>query len=141
MSNERPSREETLMQTAELWAKRSTCIKPNGAVIAREGHIIAIGYNGAPPGHSHCLEVGCEEGPDGGCMRTLHAEANAIAMAAKYGIPTEGASMFCTCSPCPICARLIINAGISSLSYRHLYRLPQGLDLIRTSGILCTHLK
>jgi len=132
---DRISREEALMQTAELWAKRSTCLKPNGAVIARDGRVIAIGYNGSPAGHPHCLDVGCDPGPDGGCQRTLHAEANAIAMAARFGISTEGSSMYCTSSPCPMCSKLIINTGISELIYRNPYRLTQGLDLLTKSGI------
>ena len=141
MTDSRPSREETLMQTAELWARRSTCLKPNGAVIAKEGHIIAVGYNGSPAGHPHCLDVGCEEGPDGGCVRTIHSEANAIAMAAKLGISTFWAAMYCTSSPFSACARLIINSGISSFYYRTQYRLTQGIDLMKKSGMLVHHLK
>jgi len=132
---DRISRGEILIRTAELWALRSTCFKPNGAVLARDGRIIAIGYNGSPAGHPHCLDVGCEEGPDGGCQRTLHAEANAIAMAARFGVSTEGSIMYCTSSPCPMCAKLLINAGIKEFYFRTLYRITDGIGLMLRSHI------
>ena len=135
---ERISRDEVLIRTAELFALRSTCNKPNGAVIAREGRIISTGYNGAPAGLPHCLDVGCQEGPDGACLRTVHAELNAIVMAAKFGISVEGATLYCTSSPCPVCAKAIINAGIEKVLYRNEYRLPEGLGLLRTAGVATT---
>lgn len=135
MVSRRPSRDEVLLRTAELWALRSTCNKPNGAVIAKEGKIISVGYNGSPPGHPHCIDEGCLEGQDGGCIRTIHSESNAIAMAAKFGISTSDGTMYCTSSPCPICSKLIIVAGIKFVYFRNLYRDPSGLDLLAKSGI------
>ena len=132
---DRISREETLMQTAELWALRSTCLKQNGALLSREGKVIAIGYNGAPAGHPHCIDVGCLKDEQGGCIRTIHAEANAVAMAARYGISTEGATLYCTSSPCYTCAKLLIGAGISKVVYRSLYRDPLGVELLKDSKI------
>jgi len=132
---DRISRDETLMRTAELWASRSTCLKPNGALLSREGKVISIGYNGAPAGHSHCTEVGCLNDDKGGCIRTIHAEINSVAMAARYGISTGGATMYCTTSPCYTCAKLLISAGISKVVYRILYRDPLGIDLLKKSKI------
>ena len=136
---ERPSRDELLMETAELWAKRSTCIKPNGAVIAREARIISIGYNGSPPGQDHCLDSGCMLDDDGRCIRTIHAEANSIAWAARNGVSTRGSSLYCTTSPCLVCAKLIITAGILEVYYREPYSNPQGLELLRESGVVAYH--
>lgn len=135
----RPTRHELLLQTAELWAHRSTCVKPNGAVLSREGKIISIGYNGAVSGQQHCLDQGCEPGPDGACLRTAHAEANSIIMAARFGIATEGVDLHCTSSPCYTCAKLIINAGIVRVVYRHEYRLPEGVQLLRQANIRVIH--
>ena len=131
---DRISRDEVLMQTAELWALRSTCIKPNGALLSREGKVISIGYNGAPAGHPHCIDVGCLDS-HGGCIRTIHAESNAVAMAARHGISTKRATMYCTTSPCYVCAKLLISAGISKVVYRTLYRDPSGVDLLRESNV------
>lgn len=136
----RPSRGSILMDVAQLFAERSTCNKPNGAVLSRDGRIIAVGYNGSPSGQPHCLEVGCLSGPDGGCTRTIHAEANVIVMAAKYGIPTEGATLHCTTSPCLSCAQMIVNAGIIKVAYHEGYRLPEGMELLMTAGIKVTTL-
>ena len=135
----RISRDEALMGTAELWAKRTTCIKPNGAVISKEGKIIAVGYNGSPPGHPHCIDIGCLEDKDGGCIRTVHAESNAIAMAAKFGISTYGSSIFCTSSPCFTCAKLIIVAGITTIVFRDKYRDPSGIELLKASHLEVIH--
>ncbi len=130
----RPTREAVLFQVASLFAQRSTCTKPNASVIARDGTIISIGYNGSPPGQAHCTDHGCQPGPDGGCIRTIHAEANAIAMAAKSGIPVAGASIYCTTSPCHACAKLIISSGISSVYYIKEYRDLTGVNLLKDSG-------
>lgn len=132
----RLSREGMLMQMAVIASMRSTCIRKQvGAVIAHRGRVISLGYAGAPAGMPHCLDYGCLPGPDGGCIRTVHAEANAIAYAARAGIACDGATMYCTVSPCLICAKLIINAGIITLLYKEKYRLTDGLDLLIQSNI------
>lgn len=127
------------MRTAHLFAERSTCNRGKvGAVLVANRRIIAHGYNGAPPGLPHCEEVGCEEltlyeHPDDnpadhwakvelGCQRTVHAEANALAYAARHGIATEGAYLFCTYSPCRKCLELCASAGIAEIIYDKPYR-------------------
>jgi dCMP deaminase len=119
------------MEMAISASKRSTCTRKNvGAIIARDGRPISVGYAGAPEGLPHCLDQGCIPGPDGGCIRTTHAEANAISFAARKGIATQGATLYCTVSPCPNCAKLIINAGITSVQYLEKYRILDGLLLL-----------
>lgn len=138
---DRISRDDVLMLTAGLWAMRSTCSKSkrNGAVISRGGRIVSVGYNGSPPGLPHCTEVGCLEGEDGGCIRTTHAEANSIVMAAKLGISTEGATIHCTTSPCFTCSKLIVGAGIIRVVYRNLYRDQSGIELLKACKVEVVH--
>lgn len=133
----RPSRDEILIRTAELFALRATCTKPNGAVIAREGRIMSVGYCGSPPGEPHCTDVGCMPGSleYGGCVRTTHAEANAIVEAARAGISTNGATLYCTSSPCYMCSKLIIGAGITRVVYLNQYRDITGLYLMARCNI------
>lgn len=126
-----------LLAIAQLQALRSTCTRSKvGAVIAKDNRIISTGYNGAPSGLPHCTEVGCEIGPDGGCDRCSHAEAGAIAFAARMGIPLEGSSLYCTHLPCYDCAKLIINAGIKEVHCLELYRDLRGRDLLTQAGII-----
>ena len=134
--NERISRDEMLMRMAVVVSNRGTCTRAYvGAVIAREGRVISTGYVGAPSGLPHCLDVGDEIGPDGGCARTVHAEANAIAFAARSGTSTEGAELYCTHEPCLKCAQLIINSGITRVVYENPYRIHDGLALLESAGI------
>ncbi len=87
----RISREDLLMAQAILVTMRSTCNRKKvGAVIAHEGRVISTGYAGAPAGLPHCLDVGCDTSKGTGCSRTAHAEINAIAYAARFGIATQG---------------------------------------------------
>jgi dCMP deaminase len=132
----RISRNKMLMMMTGIAAMRSTCIRKKvGCVIAQDGRPVAIGYAGAPARMPHCLNVGCLPGPDGGCIRTVHAEANAIAFAARKGIVLENATLFCTMSPCYACSKLIINAGIGLVYYKELYRDTSGVDLLHSVGI------
>ena len=103
-------------------AKRSTCDRKNvGAVIIRNKTILSTGYNGSIRGLPHCDEVGCEM-IDGHCVRTTHAEANAIVQAAKNGVRIDSAEIFVTASPCYNCFKLIANAGIKKIYYNEFYR-------------------
>lgn len=139
---DRISRDQMLMEMAIIASKRSTCNRKHvGAIIAIEGRPISVGYAGAPSGLPHCLEHGCLAGPDGGCIRTQHAEANAIAFAARKGIATEKATLYTTVSPCLACAKLIINAGISRVWYLELYRKTEGIELLCRTGIFIDQLK
>jgi len=111
------------MDIAELVATRSTCLRRRvGAVLVRERRILATGYNGAPSGLRHCLEIGClreQQGVPSGerheLCRGLHAEQNAIIQAALHGVSVKGAHLYCTNHPCVICAKMIINAGIRAV--------------------------
>ena len=133
---ERISRDTMFMDIAQILAERSTCARAQvGAVLVRDNRIITTGYAGAPSGMTHCLDAGCDlqshlpEG-DQHCLRTVHAEANVIAFAARYGIQTDGATLYCTHRPCENCAKLLINAGIKKVIYLHEYGDPAGLDLL-----------
>jgi dCMP deaminase len=133
---DRPSRTEWLMRLATIISTRGTCNRAQvGAIIVREGRTISTGYVGAPSGLPHCVAAGDEIGPDGGCTRTVHAEANAIAFAARFGTSTEDAELYCTHSPCVNCAKLIINAGIRRVVYEHEYRDQSGLALLEAAGV------
>ena len=132
----RMDRDELLGNIAKLVARRSTCLRLSvGTVIGREGRIISMGYNGAPAGMPHCEPETC--GPREICIRTIHAEANAIAFAAKIGIETDGATLYTTHSPCMDCAKLMINAGIKKVVYSACYRDMAPLELLTSLGIEC----
>lgn len=131
----RIDREQFLIATTALVAQRSTCLRLQvGALVALEGRILVTGYNGAPSGMMHCHPGIC--GPDTPCTRTVHAEANCIAFAARMGIPLAGSIMYCTDSPCMDCAKLIINAGIRCLYYQREYRDRKPIDLLMEAGVL-----
>ena len=137
---ERVSRDELCMQIAQLVANRGTCGRAQvGAVIARDGRVLATGYNGPPSGFPHCTDPdGCtdtDRANPGGCVRAVHAEANAIAYAARHGIATQGASLYCSHLPCRKCAELAINAGILSVFYHVDYRIKDGWILLQQAGI------
>lgn len=113
----RPSWDEYFMQIARDVSTRATCNRRLvGAVIVYDRRILTTGYNGAPHGLPHCTEVGCKM-QDGHCIRTLHAEANAIIQGALNGVSLRGASLYVTCQPCNSCAKMIINAGIRRLVF------------------------
>lgn len=127
------NRQEMLVGMLKVVEGRSKCSRAQvGCIIAREGRVLSIGYNGGISGGKDCLcTVVTAQGQilDGiGC---LHAEANAIAWAAKEGIQTDGAEMYCSLSPCVSCAKLILNAGISKLFYVNDYRCLDGLKLLK----------
>jgi dCMP deaminase len=132
---ERPTREQMLMDIAEVASKRSTCSRANvGVVIAHEGRVLCLGYNGSPAGMPHCDHT--YDPPDyPGCRVTVHAEANAIAFSAKHGIRLFGSELYTTFSPCLSCAQLIINAGIVRVYIKNEYRLRDGEILLQSAGI------
>ena len=122
---DRPTWDEYFMLMAKLAATRSTCLAfPVGAVIVKNRQVLATGYNGSPSGTIHCTAQGfCYEGLSS-CdasktlpSRAVHAEANAIAQAARHGIPTDGATIYVTLEPCIACLKLIISAGIKEVFY------------------------
>jgi len=117
----RPPWDEYFLEIAKVIAKRSTCDRARvGAVISRNKVILSTGYNGAPRGLPHCDDVG-HEIVDGHCVRTAHAEVNAVAQAAKNGISIEGATIYQTISPCYDCFKMLVNAGIKEVVYGNFY--------------------
>lgn len=134
----RISRDDMLMQIAQVVAKRGTCNRLQvGAVIALDGRIISTGYAGAPAGLPHCSPETCNV--DNPCTRTVHAEAGAIAYAARSGIKVQGATLYCTHCPCIDCSKLIINSGILNVYYATPYRKTEGLELLISAGVGAYH--
>ena len=115
----RPSIDRYFLNIAAVVATRSTCLhRKVGAVLVRNGQIVATGYNGAPAGAPHCEEVGCTKPEHGVGMercRAVHAEVNAIIQAALHGVSIEGATLYCTHSPCQICQKILKNARIENI--------------------------
>ncbi len=116
----RPAWDDYFLDIVGIVASRATCIRRRvGAALVRDRRILATGYNGAPSGLRHCLEIGClreknniPSGERHELCRGLHAEQNAIIQAALHGVGVNGATLYCTNHPCIICAKMIINAGI-----------------------------
>lgn len=151
------------MEIAESLAKLGTCPrKAVGAVIVRDGRCISWGYNGAPKGLPHCEDNNhgwvlkshdavkddlgtsrqdvreayeAEMLEEMGCRNATHAEANALAFAAKQGISTDRGELFVTVAPCDVCSKLLIAAGIRRVYYREEYRDPAGIELLRLASI------
>jgi dCMP deaminase len=118
---ERPPWDEYFMQITFEVAKRSTCPRAAvGAVIVREKRILTTGYNGSPMGLPHCTEAGCLMVNDH-CVRTLHAEQNAIIQGALHGVDVSGSTIYVTHQPCLVCAKMAINAGIKRIVYAGQY--------------------
>ena len=142
--SERPSWHQYFLTITRQVAERSTCTRAKvGAVIVRDKSILATGYNGAPAGMPHCTEVGClvykSQTPDGeveeNCFRTIHAEINAIAQAARNGSAIRDASVYITHSPCIHCLKVLVNTGIKHVYYEKPYKLHTLEDLLRHSEV------
>jgi len=139
----RPSWDEYFMKITRLVSERSTCLRRKvGAIIVKDKRIISTGYNGAPRGLAHCLDIGClreklgiPSGERQELCRGVHAEQNAIIQAASSGTSMEGATMYCTTAPCATCAKMIINAGIKRLVLAERYPDKLGEELIKEAGI------
>jgi dCMP deaminase len=123
------------MNIAKEVSTRSTCDRKHvGAVIARDKTILSTGYNGSIKGLQHCDEIG-HEMVDGHCVRTTHAEANAIVQAAKNGVSINNAEMYVTASPCYNCFKLIANSGINTIYYDEFYRDDRIIKYAVEAGI------
>jgi dCMP deaminase len=143
--NKRPSWDEYFLQMADLVGSRGTCDRGHaGAVIARDKRIVATGYAGSPVGLPHCDDVGHEmhtvTGEDGTisrhCIRTAHAELNAITNAARVGVAVEGATLYCKFLPCYTCAKAIINAGIKRVvTLRDYHASKQSKIIFKKAGV------
>jgi dCMP deaminase len=138
----RTTRSHMLMEMACIAAERGTCERKRiGAILAVDGRPVSVGYNGAPSGKPHCLDVGCLIDPKtGGCIRTIHAELNAIGFAAREGIKTQGAILYTTISPCKSCADAIIAAGLTHVYYLEKYRVLEPLFDLEDAGVICIQL-
>lgn len=126
------------LRMARIWAENSYCRRRQvGALIVKDKMIISDGYNGTPAG----FENVCED-PETGLTKpyVLHAEANAISKVARSNNSSDGATLYVTASPCLECSKLIIQAGIRRVVFDELYRITDGLDLLRRAGIECLHL-
>jgi len=122
MTNNRSNWEEYFMNIAKEVATRSTCDRKHvGAVIVRNKTILATGYNGSIGGLEHCDEAG-HEMVNGHCVRTIHAEANAIVQSARNGVNIDKGEIFVTASPCYDCFKLIANSGIKKIFFGEFYR-------------------
>jgi len=137
-------KEITFLAMAEMLGQLGTCDRKKvGAIIVRDGRCISWGYNGSLPGMPHCSEN--QHGyPEAmyvdervGCRNVTHAEANAVAFAARQGISTDGGTLYVTVSPCETCARLIIASGIQRVVYSEEYRDPAGIQLLSKAEISC----
>ena len=123
------------MNIAEEVATRSTCDRKHvGAVIVREKTILSTGYNGSIKGLDHCDDVG-HEMENTHCVKTIHAEANAIVQAARHGIRIDDSEIFVTASPCYDCFKLIINAGIQKIYYLEFYRDERIIQYAKDSKV------
>ena len=133
----RLDRTELMLKTAFLWAERSTCNRLHvGCVFARDSRIICTGYNGSPAGMPHCGEECNDSTP---CLRSGHAESNAISWAARNGIKLEGSTLYSTDSPCYNCAMLLINVGVEGVIFSRAYRITDGVKLLRDAFISVIH--
>ncbi len=137
--NERPSWDDYFMDIAFTVAQRSTCDRAHvGAVLVRDRRILTTGYNGAPVGSPHCDDVG-HLMVDGHCVRTLHAEQNAIIQAALHGVSTEGATAYVTHQPCITCAKMLINSGVRQVVYAGNYPDENSRTFFAEAGVKLVH--
>ena len=135
MSHSRVSWDEYFMNIAHEVATRATCDRKHvGAVVVRDKSILTTGYNGSIRGLSHCDEEG-HLMQDGHCVRTIHAEANAIIHAARNGIRIEGATVYVTASPCFNCFKILANAGVTRIVFSEFYRDTRIFDFAQRLGI------
>jgi dCMP deaminase len=123
------------MNIAREVSTRATCDRKHvGALIVRDKNILSTGYNGSVRGMPHCDEDG-HDMVGGHCVRTVHAEANAIIQAARHGVAIDGADVYTTASPCWECFKLIANAGIRRIFYSEFYREEKSFRVARQLGI------
>ena len=139
----RPSWDEYFMNIAELAATRSTCLRRQvGSVIVKDKKILATGYNGAPSGLKHCLDIGClrdklgiPSGERHELCRATHAEQNAIVQAALFGVSIRNSTLYSTTQPCILCTKLIINAGIKKIVIKDSYPDKMSREMLKEAGV------
>ena len=148
-TKKRPSWDEYFLDIAELVSRRSTCLRRNvGAVLVKDKRILATGYNGAPSRIRHCDEVGCireklkiPSGERHELCRGLHGEQNAFLQAALHGSSLKGACLYSTTQPCVICAKMIINAGITEVVIKGDYPDRMSKEMLREAKVKVRTLK
>lgn len=142
----RPGWDEYFMSIARVVKTRGNCLRRQvAAVIVKDHRIISTGYNGTPSGIRNCYEGGCRRcaskvrsGKNLDQCICAHAEENAIIQAANYGVALKGASLYCTESPCLLCAKMIISAGIKRVIYENEYHYSrQVVSLFKEAGVAC----
>jgi len=141
--NSRPDFDEYILKIASVVAERSTCRRHHmGAVAVKDKHILTTGYNGAPAGQKDCLELGClrdELGIPSGerqeICRAIHAEQNVIIQAALHGVSIEGSTIYCTHTPCVLCAKMLVNARIKRFVSFGKYSDDRFIELFKEAGI------
>ncbi|MDF2533134.1 MAG: CMP/dCMP deaminase zinc-binding [Clostridia bacterium] len=139
----RPTWDEYFMNIVDMVKTRSTCLRRQvGAVIVRDKRILTTGYNGTPTGLKHCGEVGClrdemkiPSGERHELCRGIHAEQNAIIQAAASGVSIQDSTIYVNLSPCILCTKMIINAGITRIVTREAYNDALALKMLEESGI------
>ena len=125
------------LRLAKIWAENSYCKRRQvGAIIVKDKMIISDGFNGTPSG----FENVCEDSDGMTKPYVLHAEANALTKVARSNNSSDGATLYVTASPCLECSKLIIQSGITRVVYDELYRLTDGIDLLKRAGVECVHL-
>lgn len=142
MEKKRIDWDQYFMIQATLLASRSTCNRLSvGAVLVRDKRIIAGGYNGSVSGDEHCIDEGCYL-VDGHCVRTIHAEMNAILQCARFGISSDGASLYVTDFPCLQCTKSLLQAGIKEINYiRNYHNDEYAKRLIKLKGVRLNQIK
>ena len=139
----RPSWDEYYMEMVEVIKKRSTCLRRQvGAIIVKDKRIIATGYNGSPVGCKHCEEVGClrdqlkiPSGERHELCRAIHAEQNALVQAAYSGTSVKDSIMYITTQPCSLCAKMIINAGVTKILFKGDYPDELAMEMLKEAGV------
>ena len=142
--NGRPTADEYFMEMAHLAAKRSTCLRRKvGAVIVKDKRVLTTGYNGAPKGLEHCEVTGCireqlkvPSGERHELCRGVHAEQNAIIQAAVFGVSIKDAIIYITNYPCSVCAKIMLNAGITEVVYDGEYKDDLAIKLLAEGNIM-----
>lgn len=143
----RPEWDKYFMDLLEVIKTRSTCMRRQvAAIIVKDKQIISTGYNGAPKGIFHCDQVGClrekmgiPSGEKHELCRGIHAEQNAIIQASMHGVSIEGTEIYITHSPCVLCSKMLINAGIKKITFRGDYPDKLALDLLGEAGVEVVH--
>jgi dCMP deaminase len=135
-NNLRKSWDNYFIDMAVLASERATCERLKvGAVLVKDKRIIATGYNGSPAELPHCIEEGCHV-VKGHCIRTIHAEQNALFQCSKYGASSEGATCYVTHAPCLLCSKSLIQSGIKEIVYLNDYKNDSNaLEVLKASGV------